>query len=169
VGRAPLKQPTNDRGLTAVELIIVIALVSLLAGVAVASAGRMSAAARARAGAEHLASLLSQAITLASSENTQARVVLTRGAWPPRVELMRSGTWVDVTAELARVRTAATPPGQVWVASTTYPSDTFTAGRDTQSALVVASEGTATLEAGYGMTARVQTTRLGRVCLEVCP
>jgi len=157
-----------EHGLSVVEVLLAIALIAILAGASVVSSARSASAARARAAAEHVVTLLQGAFDLAASENTQARVRFTRGAWPPVAEVLRGGSWVNVTSELAAIRGAAAPTGPVTVSSTTYPGDTYTVQRDASSPIMVATEGEVVVASSHGMTSRVVTTRLGRACVEVC-
>lgn len=160
----------RSSGLTSLELVLALALIALAASVAAVSSVRAAAASRARAGAEHLAALLRGAVRTAAAENTAVRVILTPGTWPPRVEAQRprGGAWTDITSELSATWQAAAPAGRLRIVSTTYPDNIFVAGPDPALALVTASGGTVVIESGYGLSASVQTTRVGRVCVGGC-
>jgi prepilin-type N-terminal cleavage/methylation domain-containing protein len=168
---------TARRGVTLVELVVVLGLVATLAvaGYAQQLAG---AGARAKASAEGVASLMQRVTLLAFSQNRPYRILFTVGSGALTVQyLSSSNAWVDGTSQTAPswLQTQPVITGGTIVASTTFANNRWVASPigslDVNGATVggvstSTTAGTVVLQTtAGGATLKVISTAAGRITI----
>lgn len=154
----------DQRGLTLVELVAVLAIAVILTTAVAIRISASTDAARLRAAAEWTAAVMRHAVRLSWVQQTPVRLQFQPGSMDVLMTVWNGSTWVPATD--------LSPPGfdrpsGAVVSSTTYPSDTLTVspiglGTLGVEAAVHTTEGSVTVSTGQS-SMRVFTTQYGEV------